>query len=102
MRTSDACARGNGGYMTVLNAKDAAAFLATTTQAQAARVVGMEGKAFRNITRNAFGVYVSRDGAWDERTRTYRLAYHNAQGNADLRALIVKAFKAGDDAPPVK
>jgi hypothetical protein len=83
-----------------LNAKDAAAFLATTTQAQAARVVGMDGKTFRDITRRMFGVYVSRDdgGTWDERTRAFRLAYHNA--SADARKGIVAAFKAGDATPP--
>jgi hypothetical protein len=83
-----------------LSADARKAFLASKNQADAARVVGMDGKAFRNVTRNVFGVYVSRDdaGAWDERTRAFRLAYHISTG--DARKAVVAAFKNGDAAPP--
>lgn len=81
-----------------MSAKDTAAFLASGTQADAARVVGMDGKAFRNITRSVFGVYVSRGGTWDERMRAFRLAYHNSTG--DARKAVVAAFKNGDATPP--
>ena len=79
-----------------------AAFLATPNQAVAARMLGVNGKAFRTITRNIFGVYVSHDdaGAWDERTKRYRYAYHNASG--DARKALVAAWKAGDELPPTE
>ena len=85
-----------------VSAEDArlAAFLATTTQAQAARLMGQPGKAFRDITRSVFGVYVSRDdgGAWDERVKRFRYAYATTSG--DARKAVVAAYKVGDEVPP--
>ena len=76
-----------------LSAEQRKAFLATATQADAARVVNMEGKSFRNITRGAFGVFVSRGGTWDDALKRARLAYHEAAGDSDKRRAIVQAFK---------
>ena len=81
-----------------LNAKDTAAFLASPNQATAARIVGVDGKSFRDTTRKVFGVYVSRGGTWDDRMRAFRLAYHNATG--DARKAVVDAYKNGDATPP--
>lgn len=85
--------------MAALTKEQRAAFLASNTQAGAARIVAMDGKTFRDTTRKVFGVYVSRDGTWDERTRAFRLAYHEAS-NADARKAIAQAFKDGADTPP--
>ena len=78
------------------------AFMATDNQAQAARIMGMGGKPFRDITRGVFGVHVSHDDAtdWnkDERLRSFRYAYAVASG--DARKSVRDAWKNGDDAPP--
>ena len=38
---------------------------ACATQADAARIIGMGGKSFRDVTRDKLGTYVSRGGVWD-------------------------------------
>lgn len=92
--------------LTKLDAKQRAAFLASPTQAVAARIVQQDGKAFRNVSRDVFGIFVqgsnthAQNGAWDDRTRAFRLAHIEASGNAPLRAAIVAAYKDGADTPP--
>jgi hypothetical protein len=87
--------------MATLTKEQTAAFLASKNQAEAARIVGMAGRPFRDRTRRDLNVYVSRDGQgeWDARTRAFRLALHIAP-DGDARKAIVAAFKAGDAAPP--
>lgn len=75
------------------------AFLASPNQAQAAVVIGMPGRSFRDVTRRVFGVHVSRGGSWDDALKNARLAYIDAEGNTDLRARIVAAYKAGEPLP---
>lgn len=77
-----------------VSAEQRKAFLASNTQADAARVLGVSGKGFRDITRNVFGVHVSRGGTWDDRLRKARLAYALAS-NATERKAIADAYKSG-------
>ena len=77
------------------------AFMATTNQAQAARVLGQPEKPFRDVSRGKFGIYVSHDdgGTWDARNKEYRYAYAITSG--DARKAVLASFKAGDALPPV-
>ena len=79
------------------------AFLASNTQAEGARILKVDGKTYREGTRRGMGVYVShtngRTGEWDARTRAFRLALHERDG--DARAAVIAAWKNGDDAPPI-
>lgn len=85
--------------MSRLSAKDRRAFLASATQADAARIVGIDGKTFRNGTRSMLGVFVSKGlGAWDDRTRAFRLALHEAD-TPDARRSIALAFREGKATP---
>ena len=79
-----------------------AAFLASATQAEAARIVEQPGKSFRDVTRQRFGEYVSRGGTWNDALKAHRLAYIDAAGNADLRARIVASYKDGNALPPTE
>jgi hypothetical protein len=82
-----------------LNDDERAAFVAAPRQADMARIVGMVGKSFRDVSRRVFGLYVSHGDALDDRARAFLLAYHT-EPSADARVAIVQAWKAGDDAPP--
>lgn len=76
------------------------AWNACARQADMARLLGREGKSFRDVTRRVFGTYVSHGDALDARLRAYLYAYHVAlAGDSDARIALVKSFKAGDDAP---
>lgn len=78
-----------------------AAFIACARQADMARLLGVNGKGFRDVTRRVFGTYVSHGDALDERLRAFLYAYHvTAKGNADARIAIVRAWKDGAEAPP--
>jgi hypothetical protein len=96
--TTPADARGNGGSMAgkakviTLDAWNACA-----VQADMARLLEVEGKGFREVTRKTFGVYVNRGDVLDARLRAYLFAYHvTLKGNADARIVCAKAYKAGD------
>lgn len=83
-----------------LTAEQRKAFLASPTQAVAARVINVDAKAFREGTRRGFGVFVSRGlGAWDDRTKAFRLATIEAD-TQEQRTAVCVAFRNGDDAPP--
>jgi hypothetical protein len=74
-------------------------YVGAPTPESAARALGMpNGKAFRRVLRDVFGLYVSRGGTWDARTRAFVFAWRNASG--DARTRIVASFKAGDALPP--
>lgn len=81
-----------------LNDDDRAAFLASRNQADAARIVGHEGKTFREKTRKRLHVFVSREGqgSWDDRTRAFRLALHEAETSAE-ESRIARAFAVVND-----
>jgi hypothetical protein len=71
---------------------------ACARQADMARLLGREGKAFRDVTRRVFGAYVSHGDALDARLRDALYAYHvTLAGDAEARVALVKAFKAGED-----
>jgi hypothetical protein len=73
------------------------AWNACARQADMARLLGREGKAFRDVTRRVFGAYVSHGDALDERLRAALYAYHvTLAGDSDARIALVKAFKAGE------
>jgi hypothetical protein len=90
--------------MATVTKEQRAGVLASSTQAEAARILNTDGRTFRNGTRSRLGVFVShtqgREGAWDMRTRAFRLALHEAQGNTDATRAIMDAWKGGADAPP--
>jgi hypothetical protein len=73
---------------------------ACARQADMARLLGREGKAFRDVTRRVFGAYVSHGDTLDVRLRDALYAYHVTHANdADARIALVKAYKAGEDIP---
>lgn len=73
---------------------------ACARQADMARLLGREGKSFRDVTRRVFGAYVSHGDALDARLRGALYAYHVTHANdADARIELVRAFKAGEDIP---
>lgn len=78
------------------------AWNACARQADMARLLGREGKTFRDVTRRVFGQYVSHGDALDARLRAFLFAYHvTLAGNADGRVALVKSWKDGasfDDA----
>lgn len=84
--------------MTATQDKTRAAFIAAPTPAAAARIVGRNGKGFRDVLRSVFGVYVSRDGsdAW-AKVAPYAYAYLSADGTK--RKAIADAFKNGKPLP---
>lgn len=69
---------------------------ACNTQAQAARIVGMPGKSFRDITRDKLGLYVSRDGSWGP---THAAAWANT--GRGRRAIARHLGVSVDALPPV-
>jgi hypothetical protein len=74
------------------------AWNACARQADMARLLGREGKAFRDVTRRVFGAYVSHGDALDARLRSALYAYHvTLAGDADARIALVKSYKAGED-----
>jgi hypothetical protein len=56
-------------HMTAPKDDTRAAFLAASTPAQGARVLGVSGKWLRDILRGTLHVHVSRGGSYDEATR---------------------------------
>jgi hypothetical protein len=73
------------------------AWNACARQSDMARLLGREGKSFRDVTRRVFGAYVSHGDALDERLRAALYAYHvTLAGDSDARIALVKAFKAGE------
>lgn len=71
---------------------------ACARQADMARLLGREGKAFRDVTRRVFGAYVSHGDVMDARLRGALYAYHvTLAGDAEARVALVKAYKAGED-----
>ena len=49
--------------------KQRAAFMAANTPAAAARVIGWDGKRFRNVLRSILGVYVSHGDTFDSKVK---------------------------------
>ena len=81
-----------------------AAWNACARQSDMARLLGVVGKSFRDVTRRVFGVFVSQGDALDARLRAYLFAYHvTLRGDADARVALVYAWKHDDtfedDAP---
>jgi hypothetical protein len=77
------------------------AWNACARQADMARLLGVQGKTFRDVTRRLFGTYVSHGDALDARLRAFLYAYHvTYAGNADARKATRDAFHAGEEAPP--
>jgi hypothetical protein len=77
------------------------AWNACARQADMARLLGIAGKSFRDVTRRVFGTYVSHGDALDDRLRAFLFAYHiTYAGNADARIAVRKAFTNGDALPP--
>lgn len=78
------------------------AWNACARQADMARLLGRDGKTFRDVTRRVFGTYVSHGDALDSRLRAFLFAYHvTLAGNSDGRVALVRAWKDGasiDDA----
>ena len=71
---------------------------ACARQADMARLLGREGKAFRDVTRRVFGAYVAHGDALDARLRGALYAYHvTLAGDAEARIALVRAYKAGED-----
>ena len=71
---------------------------ACARQADMARLLGREGKSFRDVTRRVFGAYVSHGDALDARLRAALYAYHvTYASDADARIEVVRAFKSGED-----
>jgi hypothetical protein len=74
------------------------AWNACARQADMARLLGREGKSFRDVTRRVFGQYVAHGDTLDARLRGALYAYHVTHaGNADARIELVRAYKAGED-----
>jgi hypothetical protein len=94
--THDASRDRTGDRMT--DTIERATWDACARQADMARLLGREGKAFRDVTRRVFGAYVSHGDALDARLRAALYAYHvTLAGDSDARIALVKAFKAGED-----
>lgn len=67
-----------------------------------ARLLGRDGKTFRDVSRRVFGFYPTHGDILDARVRAFLYAYHvTLAGNADGRVILARAFKTGatlDDA----
>jgi hypothetical protein len=71
---------------------------ACARQADMARLLGREGKSFRDVTRRVFGAYVAHGDTLDARLRGALYAYHvTLAGDSDARIELVRAYKAGED-----
>jgi hypothetical protein len=74
-----------------------AAWNACARQADMARLMGVVGKSFRDITRRVFGVYVNSGDPLDARLRAYLFAFHiTLAGDKDARLALVHAWRDGD------
>jgi len=67
------------------------AFMATARQSDAARLVGMDGSRFRDISRHVFNAYVSKGAAWDDTLKGKVWAYVN--GTPAERAAMREAAR---------
>ena len=64
-------------------------FLACDTQADAARVLGVSPKSFRDNTRRKLGVYVSKGGDWGK-------AKAKAWDTAYVQRIVTRTIPAAD------
>jgi hypothetical protein len=93
---------GTGDSMAGKDAITLDAWNACARQSDMARLLGVAGKSFRDVTRRVFGAYVSHGDALDDRLRAFLYAYHvTAAGNSDARIEIKRAFVDGAPTPPV-
>jgi len=74
-------------------AAERTAFLAAPRQSDMARLLGVTGRSFRNVTRAVFGAYVSHGDALDDVLRAALLAYHTAD-TVEERKRIAQEYRA--------